>query len=305
MSELKNKLAAKAAANVAAKKEPQNIKQWIMAMKPQIEAALPSVITPERFSRMALTAVSSNPKLADCTPQSFMGALMQAAQLGLEPNTPLGQAYLIPFKNKGKMETQFQLGYKGFIELAHRWGEFRNIEARVVYENDEFRYSYGLEPELVHKPAKSNRGDVICYYAVYTLVNGGFGFEVMSKEDIQAHAKKYSQAYGSSYSPWRTAFDEMAKKTVIKRVLKYAPIKTEFVRNISTDESIKTELRADMAELPNENVFEDDAAEVIESESEESEASDEFTDEEKAEILAAEQAEAAAEQARLQETLNE
>ena len=97
----------------------------------------------------------------------------------------------------------------------------------------------------------------------------------------------------------------MAKKTVIKRVLKYAPIKTEFVRNISTDESIKTELRADMAELPNENVFEDDAAEVIESESEESEASDEFTDEEKAEILAAEQAEAAAEQARLQETLNE
>lgn len=303
MSDVKNKLAAKATANAAQTKEPQNIKQWIVAMKPQIEAALPSVITPERFSRMALTAVSSNPKLADCTPQSFMGALMQAAQLGLEPNTPLGQAYLIPFRNKGKMETQFQLGYKGLIELAHRSGEFRNIEARVVYENDEFRYSYGLEPELVHKPAMSNRGNVICYYAVYTLVNGGFGFEVMSKEDIQDHAKKYSQAYGSSYSPWKTAFDEMAKKTVIKRVLKYAPIKTEFVRSLNTDESIKTELNTDMADLPNENVFEE--AEVIESESEDSEAADEFTDEEKAEILAAEQAEAAAELAELMGDSNE
>ena len=297
MSDVKNKLAAKATANAAQTKGPRNIKQWIVAMKPQIEAALPSVITPERFSRMALTAVSSNPKLADCTPQSFMGALMQAAQLGLEPNTPLGQAYLIPFRNKGKMETQFQLGYKGLIELAHRSGEFRNIEARVVYENDEFRYSYGLEPELVHKPAMSNRGNVICYYAVYTLVNGGFGFEVMSKEEIQDHAKKYSQAYGSSYSPWKTAFDEMAKKTVIKRVLKYAPIKTEFVRSLNTDESIKTELNTDMADLPNENVFEE--AEVIESESEDSEAADEFTDEEKAEILAAEQAEAVAELAEL------
>ena len=99
MSDVKNKLAAKATANVAQKKGPQNIKQWIVTMKPQIEAALPSVITQERFTRMALTAVSSNPKLADCTPQSFMGALMQAAQLGLEPNTPLGQAYLIPFRN--------------------------------------------------------------------------------------------------------------------------------------------------------------------------------------------------------------
>ena len=262
MSEVKNKLQAKTAGAAAAKKEPKSIKDWIVVMKPQIEAALPSVITAERFSRMALTAVSSNPKLAECSPQSFMGALMSAAQLGLEPNTPLGQAYLIPFKNKGRMEAQFQLGYKGMIELAHRSGEFKNIEAHEVHENDQFAYAYGLEPELVHRPAMADRGEVVCYYAVYTLVNGGFGFEVMSKEDIQAHAKKYSQAYNSSFSPWKTSFDEMAKKTVIKKVLKYAPIKTEFARAVAADETIKTELSSDMADMPNENVFEE--AEVVE-----------------------------------------
>ena len=264
MSEVKNKLQTKAAAAPAEKREPRSIKDWIVVMKPQIEAALPSVITAERFSRMALTAVSSNPKLAECSPQSFMGALMSAAQLGLEPNTPLGQAYLIPFKNKGRMEAQFQLGYKGMIELAHRSGEFKNIEAHVVHENDEFSYAYGLEPELIHRPALKDRGEVICYYAVYTLVNGGFGFEVMSKEDVQEHAKKYSQAYNSSFSPWKTSFDEMAKKSVIKRVLKYAPIKTEFARAVAADETIKTELSSDMTDLPNENVFEDaEEADVV------------------------------------------
>lgn len=245
-----NKLAAKANNGaVTENKQPKNMKDWIVAMKPQIEAALPSVITTERFTRMALTAVSSNPKLANCTPKSFMGALMNAAQLGLEPNTPLGQAYLIPYKNKGVDEVQFQIGYKGLVELAHRSGEFKNIEARVVYENDEFEYEYGLEPKLVHRPAKSNRGKPIYYYAVFTLVNGGFGFEVMSKEDIDIHKNKYSQAAGSKYSPWNTAYDSMAKKTALKQVLKYAPIKTEFARKINEDETIKSEISNDMGDI--------------------------------------------------------
>ncbi len=245
-----NKLAAKANNGaVTENKQPKNMKDWIVAMKPQIEAALPSVITTERFTRMALTAVSSNPKLANCTPKSFMGALMNAAQLGLEPNTPLGQAYLIPYKNKGVDEVQFQIGYKGLVELAHRSGEFKNIEARVVYENDEFEYEYGLEPKLTHRPAKSNRGKPIYYYAVFTLVNGGFGFEVMSKEDIDIHKNKYSQAAGSKYSPWNTAYDSMAKKTVLKQVLKYAPIKTEFARKINEDETIKSEISNDMGDI--------------------------------------------------------
>lgn len=236
-------------ANGEVSKKPKTIKDWIKTMEPEIKKALPNVITPERFTRMALTAVSVNPKLAECTPRSFMGALMNAAQLGLEPNTPLGQAYLIPFKNKGVMEVQFQIGYKGLIDLAYRSGEFLSIYAKEVYENDEFEYEFGLEPKLIHKPATSNRGEVIAYYAVFKLVNGGFGFEVMSKDDIMAHAKKYSQNYDSKYSPWTNNFDEMAKKTVLKKVLKYAPIKVEFVRQLTEDETIKKELAEDMSEV--------------------------------------------------------
>lgn len=258
---VKNALEAKAANTaVQAKKKPQSIKDWIKVMEPEIKKALPSVITPERFTRMAMTAVSSNPGLAQCTPESFCGAMMNAAQLGLEPNTPLGQAYMIPFKNnkKGVTECQFQIGYKGLIDLAHRSGEFKNIEAHEVYENDEFDYEYGLEPKLYHKPAFNDRGKVICYYAVYTLVNGGFGFEVMSIEDVQKHAQKFSQAYRRGYgSPWSDNFDEMAKKTLIKKVLKYAPIKTEFVKQVMQDETIKVDLSDHMEDEQDTTVWAD------------------------------------------------
>ncbi|SMB95494.1 recombination protein RecT [Desulfonispora thiosulfatigenes DSM 11270] len=252
---VKNALANKAGA-VQTSKEPKNMKDWIKVMEPEIKKALPSVITPERFTRMALSAISVNPALAECTPKSFMGALMNAAQLGLEPNTPLGQAYLIPYRNKGVPEVQFQLGYKGMIDLAHRSGEFTNIYAKEVYENDVFEYEFGLEPNLVHKPASNNRGNTIAYYAVFKLVNGGFGFEVMSKDDITNHARKYSQGFNSKYSPWSNNFDEMAKKTVLKKVLKYAPIKVEFVKQVTEDGSIKTEISENMTEIQDENVFE-------------------------------------------------
>ena len=242
---------------------PKNIKQWITAMQPQVEKALPSVITPERFTRMALTAVSMNPDLGACTPESFCGAMMQAAQLGLEPNTPLGQAYLIPYNNsrKGTKEAQFQLGYRGMIELAHRSGQFKNIEAHEVCENDDFDYEYGLEPKLHHKPALGDRGKVIAYYAVYTLVNGGYGFEVMSREDVAAHRAKYSKA---RHSPWDTEFDAMAKKTVIKKALKYAPISVEFARGMAADGTIKTELSEDMVDMPAEPI----EAEVVDDQAE-------------------------------------
>lgn len=279
MSDVKNALQSKAASktNAVESKQPQNIKQWIVAMKPQIEAALPKVITAERFTRMALTAVSSNPKLADCTPKSFMGALMQAAQLGLEPNTPLGQAYLIPYRNKGVMEVQYQTGYKGLIELAHRSGQFKNIEAHTVFKNDTFEYEYGLEPKLVHKPALKDRGGIIAFYAVFTLVNGGFGFEVMSKEDVDAHAKKYSQGFNSSYSPWKTSYESMAKKTVLKQLLKYAPIRTEFAREMTADETIKNDISDDMLSVDNDNVFEAEA-EVIEDDVQDAEMNEATTE---------------------------
>lgn len=103
--------------------KPVTMQDYIKKMQGEIAKALPSVMTPERFTRITLSALSSNRKLQETTPQSFLGAMMTAAQLGVEPNTPLGQAYLIPFRNKGIMECQFQLGYKGLIDLAYRSGE--------------------------------------------------------------------------------------------------------------------------------------------------------------------------------------
>lgn len=230
--------------------KPTSIKGLIIAMQGQIKKALPSVMTPERFSRIAITAVATNPKLAQCTPQSFLGAMMQAAQLGVEPNTPLGQAYLIPYRNKGVLETQFQLGYKGMIDLAYRSGAVTDIQAHEVYANDEFNYELGLHPVLKHKPALTNRGEVVLFYAVFHTKDGGYGFEVMSMEEMQEHSKKYSKA--RDYSPWKTNFIEMAKKTVLKRCLKYAPLKTEFVRGLSADETIKTTISENMDEVENE-----------------------------------------------------
>ena len=96
---------------VAQAKKPQmSMKQYVASMSGEIAKALPSVITPERFTRITLSALSTNPQLQECTPSSFLAAMMTAAQLGMEPNTPLGQAYLIPYRNKGKLECQFQLG---------------------------------------------------------------------------------------------------------------------------------------------------------------------------------------------------
>lgn len=232
-----------------AEKKDNSMVGLIRRMEPQIRKALPSVITPERFTRMVLTALSSSPKLQACTPMSFMGAMMQAAQLGVEPNTPLGQAYLIPYGGV----CQFQLGYKGLIDLAYRSGEVSSIQAHEVHENDTFTYEYGLEPKLRHVPAQTDRGPVTFYYAVLKLKNGGVGFEVMSRDDVEDFARKKSKAYNNG--PWKTDFDEMAKKTVLKKVLKYAPLKTDFARAVASDESVKTmkmDEPADMLDAPNE-----------------------------------------------------
>ena len=150
-----------------------SIADMIKAMEPEIKKALPQVITPERFTRMALSALNTTPKLAECSQMSFLGALMNAAQLGLEPNTPLGQAYLIPYRNKGKLECQFQIGYKGLIDMVYRNDNIQTVQAQCVYENDEFEYELGLEPKLVHKPALKDRGNLILVYALWKAKNGG------------------------------------------------------------------------------------------------------------------------------------
>lgn len=195
---------------------------------------------------------------------SFLAALMNAAQLGLEPNTPLGQAYLIPYNNKGTMECQFQIGYKGLIDLGYRNPQIQIISAQAVYENDEFEYELGLNPKLEHRPALGERGEVRLFYGMFRLTNGGFGFEVMSKTAIDAFAKEYSKAFDTSFSPWKTSYESMAKKTVIKQALKYAPIKADFRKAISTDETIRNKIAESMDEVSTEDIF--DAAYTEENE---------------------------------------
>ena len=237
---------------------------YIKRMEGEIKKALPSVLTPERFTRIVLSALSTNPKLQETTPESFLGAMMTAAQLGMEPNTPLGQAYLLPYYNSKKrcLESQFQPGYKGLIDLAYRSGEVSTIQAHVVYEHDKFSYAYGLEPQLEHVPAMGDRGSPTHVYAVFRTKDGGYSFGVMSIDDVRRHAQRYSKSFENG--PWQTNFEEMAKKTVLKRVLKYAPLKSDFVRGVSQDGAIHTELSDDMFSAPAAYI-DVDAVEVDES----------------------------------------
>lgn len=237
-------------------------------MRAEFKKALPSIMTAERFLRIANSALSSNPKLASCSRQSFLAALMTSAQLGLEVNTPLGQAYLIPYGN----QCQFQIGYKGLIDLAYRSGQVKTIQAHTVYTNDDFGYELGLEPTIRHKPAITNRGEPIHYYAVVKLKDGGDCFAVASKEDIINYKNKFSKM--ANGGAWVTNFDEMAKKTVLKQALKYAPLKADFMRQVATDETIKETISDDMTL---ENIVEIE----IESEEMEIENSETVTDNEK------------------------
>ena len=221
------------------KKAPEGLtlKQWVIKNTEQIKNALPENIKPERMVRIALTALTKDTKLSQCTPASFMGAVLTSAQLGLECNTPLGQAYLIPYNERGQMTAHFQLGYQGVLELCYRSGLYKTIQARVVYEGDEFEYEHGFNERLYHKPyGKSDKPTHA--YAFYELINGGRGFEVMSWEAILAHAKKYSQSRAGGSSPWDTAPESMAMKTVLKKTLKLAPKSVEVAEAITHDNAV-------------------------------------------------------------------
>ena len=252
--DVKNELERKASGQNSQVKltKSMTIADMVKALEPEIKRALPAVLTPERFTRMALSAINNTPELAGCTPMSFIAAMMNAAQLGLEPNTPLGQAYLIPYKNKGVLECQFQIGYKGMIDLVYRTGQIQVIQGQAVREFDYFEYQYGLDPKLVHRPGEEERGEITFIYGLFRLSNGGYGFEVSNKADIDAFAAKYSKSFGSKYSPWTENYEDMAKKTVIKRALKYAPVSVDFQKAMSMDETIKTEISVDMSEIRNE-----------------------------------------------------
>ena len=262
---VKNQLAQKSN-GVAKKPVPpeQTLNALLKRMGPEIQRALPKHMDADRIARIALTAVRTTPKLLECDQTSFLAAIMQSAQLGVEPNTGLGQAYLIPY---GK-QVQFQLGYKGLIDLAVRSGQYKAIYAHEVYADDEFEFSYGLVKDLIHKPAAIPSGEPIGYYAVYHLQNGGYDFVYWTKERIDHHSQKFSQAVQKGWtSPSKTNYDAMAKKTVLKEVLKYAPKSIELQKTVEADSTIKNEISRDMSDVINVTdytVIEDDQPDVQE-----------------------------------------
>lgn len=199
------------------------VRTLLEKMAPQISRALPKHLTPDRMTRIALTELRKIPKLLQCSPESFCGAIMACSQLGLEPGSSLGQIYLIPY---GK-EVQVILGYKGMIELARRSGQIVSLAAHEVYQNDLFEFEYGLDEKLKHVPNLSDRGSLVAVYAVAKFVGGGHQIEVMSKPDVD---KVRARSKSGNAGPWASDFSEMAKKTVLRKLFKYLPISIEKIQ---------------------------------------------------------------------------
>ncbi len=214
----------------------------VRSMQHQFAAGLPRHVPVDRWMRVALTALRKTPQLQDCTAPSLLAGLMQSAQLGLEVNDARGQSWLIPRKNNraGTIEATWQLGYMGLVDLAGRGGI--TCEAREVHANDRFEYSYGLARDLVHKPAAGERGPVVAYYAIAWDRDGRcLGFEVASHAEMVEFRDQFAGAKGApaavrERSPWWQHFDAMARKTVLKRCLKYLPLPVEVAAPIAADD---------------------------------------------------------------------
>jgi len=203
--------------------------------KEQIAMALPKHLTPERMIRVALTAISRNPKLLECDPNTICGAVVQASILGLEPDSILGEAYLVPFYNKkanrgkGGMECQLVTGYQGKLKLVRNTDQLVTIAHDVVRAKDEFEYENGIEPFLRHKKApgsKKERGEITHFWAGVLLKGGGKQIAVMTLGEMEEHRDDYAMAKnrdGKIFGPWVDNFEEMGLKTVIHQVTKLCP----------------------------------------------------------------------------------
>lgn len=227
--------------------KPTDIRTLIQKSVEELGKAMPSHMNPERLVRIALTTMNLNPALYKCDPKSFLGALFQSAQLGLEPNVE-GQAYIIPYGN----QAQFQIGYKGYVELFFRHESAMSLDCQTVHENDFFEYEYGTDSRIKHKPVFKDRGAVIAYYAIAKMKGGAYQFKVMSKEECLAHGKQHSKTFNSPSSPWQKDQDAMCKKTVLIQLMKLVPKSIELQRALAMDETIKTAVAPDMFTVKNE-----------------------------------------------------
>jgi recombination protein RecT len=193
---------------------------------------LPRHMSPDRMVRLALSAVRTTRNLSQCSVVSFASAIMACSTLGLEPNTPLGHAYLIPFRNKGRMECQLVIGYKGFIDLMYRSGIVSSVKCTPVFEGDKFDYEYGLHPDIVHKPGKEpgryNQQRLTHVYPVIRLKDPGTDpiWDVLTREQIEM---RRSRSRAKDSGPWVTDYIAMAMKTGVRSIVTWVPSSAERV----------------------------------------------------------------------------
>ncbi len=228
----------------------QKIRELLSKQQDQIAKALPKFLTPDRFIRVALTTINKNPKLLECTQESLMACLMDCAQLGLEPDNVLGRAYLIPFNDRknNRIICTLIIGYKGLCDLAYRSGKVKSLMAQIVCEKDKFDFQFGLAHKLDHVPyfGEEDRGKVIAVYAYAIMENGVTAFDVMGIDDVE-RIKKRSKSPDNG--PWQTDWDEMARKTVLKRLSKYLPLSVEFMDAVARDNESEEEEKLKAAKI--------------------------------------------------------
>jgi len=225
---------------------PATLRDLLSKQKEQFALALPKHLNADRFVRVALTAFNKTPRLMECTTASVLSCLMDCAQLGLEPDNVLGRAYLIPYRNKeGGTQCTLQIGYKGLVDLAYRSGQVDSIDAFAVHMNDKFTLTLGLSPNIEHVPALTDPGSLKGVYAVASLKGSTKPkFVYMTKEEVES-IRKRSRA--GNDGPWATDYEEMAKKTAVKRLAKMLPISAEFNDAVSRDNDNEFEDRIQAA----------------------------------------------------------
>ena len=207
---------------------------------PRISAVMPKHMSSERMFQLAMSCYNQTPKLNQCSPQSVLSCLMKCSALGLEPSAVdgLGRAYILPFfnKNTGGYEATFLIGYKGEIDLARRSGQIKDISARVVREGDEFEYEYGLTECLRHVPSTEpvEGRPVTHVYMVAHFKDGGHYMDVMSREEVEEVRKR---SKSPNNGPWKSDWDAMARKTVIRRAFPYLPVSVEAESAVAQDDT--------------------------------------------------------------------
>jgi len=225
------------------------LKDLVTRAKGSLADMLPKHLTVDRVMKMALVAASRQPKLFECTKESFLQAIMKSSELGLDFTGTLGSGYLVPYFNSRlkAYECQFILGYKGMIELAMRSGKVKKINSQVVFINDKFKYVEGLNPILEHEPQiDGDRGAFRCVYAVVHIEGTEPQIEVMTKDQIEG-IKARSKA---SSGPWVTDYNQMARKTVIRRVFNYIPSSVELQRGTEIDQEFDDNINLNPEPLP-------------------------------------------------------